>query len=96
MRSWRKATSCAERYLAKEEAFPEGVTTGRVWGAWNEGLLPVRWETAEVSPRDAHKVRRAYGRLAGRKGAGPPRRLTVFVGHETVVRLLAFLGYRLE
>jgi len=24
VRNWRKATSYAERYLAKEEAFPEG------------------------------------------------------------------------
>jgi hypothetical protein len=96
LRSWKKATSYAERYLAKREVFPEGVTTGRVWGVWDESLLPVRWQTAEVSARDAHKVRRAYGRLAGRKGAGPSHRLTVFVDHETVARLLAFLGYRPE
>ncbi len=96
LRSWKKATGYAARYLAKREGFPEGVNTGRVWGTWNGDLLPVRWETAEVSIPDAHRVKRAYRKLAGRKGAGPPRQMTVFVGHETVARLLAFLGYRRE
>jgi hypothetical protein len=39
---WRQATSYVERYLAKPEEFPEGVQTGRIWGVWNEELLPVR------------------------------------------------------
>ena len=30
IRKWRKATSYAERYLAKEEEFPEGLETGRI------------------------------------------------------------------
>jgi hypothetical protein len=30
------------------------------------------------------------------RGMGRLRRLTVFVGHENVVRLLEFLGYRWE
>jgi hypothetical protein len=40
VRSWRRATSYAERYVAKREDFPEGSKTGRIWGKWNEGLLP--------------------------------------------------------
>ncbi len=32
IRTWRRATSYAERYIAKEEEFPEGVETGRIWG----------------------------------------------------------------
>lgn len=32
IRTWRKATSYVEKYMAKEEAFPEGVETGRIWG----------------------------------------------------------------
>jgi hypothetical protein len=40
VRSWRKATSYAEKYLAKKEVFPEGSETGRIWGVWNEELPP--------------------------------------------------------
>jgi hypothetical protein len=96
IRNWRKATSYAERYLAKAEHFPQDLETGRIWGIWNEGLLPVRWETAQVSLRDAFRIRRIYRKLARRKGSGSLRRITVFVRHENVVRLLEFLGYRLE
>jgi hypothetical protein len=96
VRKWKQATSYAEKYLAKEERFPEGVKTGRVWGRWNKDLLPVRWETVEVGLRDAYKIRRVYRKLARRKGSGTLRRMTVFVRHENVVRFLEYLGYRLE
>jgi hypothetical protein len=93
---WREVTSYVERYLAKPEEFPEGLQTGRIWGIWNEKLLPVRWETVEVSLRDAFRIRRIYRKLARKKGIGSLRRITVFVRHENVVRLLVFLGYQLE
>jgi hypothetical protein len=93
---WREATSYVERYMAKPEEFPEGLQTGRIWGIWNEELLPVRWETAQVSLRDAFKIRRIYRKLAKRKGSGSLHSITVFVRHENVVRLLEFLGYQLE
>ena len=32
VRSWSRATSYMEKYVAKPERFPEGVETGRVWG----------------------------------------------------------------
>jgi hypothetical protein len=95
-KKWRQATSYAERYLAKPEEFPEGLRTGRIWGVWNEGLLPIRWETAQVSLQDAFRIRRIYRKLARRKGSGSLRRITVFVRYENVVRLLKFLGYCLE
>jgi hypothetical protein len=63
---------------------------------WNEELLPVRWETVAVSLRDAFRIRRIYRKLAKRKGSGSLRRITVFVRHENIVRLLEFLGYRVE
>ena len=50
----------------------------------------------KVSLRDAHSIRRIYRRLAKMRGRGHPRRLTVFVRHDNVVRLLEFLGYRVE
>jgi hypothetical protein len=93
---WREATSYVERYMAKPEEFPEGLETGRIWGIWNEKLLPVRWETAEISLRDAYKIRRIYRKLAGMEGSGSLRRITIFVRHENVVRLLEYLGYQLE
>src|SRR5215208_3359100 len=96
IRKWKQATSYVERYMAKPEEFPEGLTTGRIWGVWNEELLPVRWETVEVSLRDAFRIRRIYRKLARRKGSGSPRRITVFVRYENVARLLEFLGYQLE
>ncbi len=96
VRKWKVATSYAERYMAKPEEFPEGLQTGRIWGIWNEQLLPVRWETVQVSLRDAYRIRRVYRKLARRKGSGSLRRITVFVRHENVVRLLEFLGYCLE
>jgi hypothetical protein len=96
VKRWKEATSYVERYLAKVEEFPEGLQTGRSWGLWNEEHLPVRWETVEVSLKDAFRIRRIYRKLARRKGSGSLRRITVFVRHENVVRLLDFLGYRLE
>jgi hypothetical protein len=96
VKRWRQATSYAERYMAKPEEFPEELETGRIWGIWNEEFLPVRWETVEVSLRDAFKIRRVYRKLARRKGSGSLRRITVFVRYENVVRLLEFLGYCME
>ena len=96
VKKWKQATSYVERYMAKPEEFPEGLETGRIWGVWNEELLPVRWETVQVSLKDAYRIRRIYRKLARRKGSGSLRRITVFVRHENVVRLLEFLGYRLE
>jgi hypothetical protein len=67
---------------------------GRVWEVWNEQLLPVRWETVRVSLSDAYRIRRIYRRLARMRGRGHLHRLTVFIRHENVVRLLESLGYR--
>jgi hypothetical protein len=96
VKKWKQATSYVERYMAKPEEFPEGLQTGRIWGIWNENLLPVEWQEVEVSLRNAFRIRRIYRRLAKRKGSGSLRRITVFVRHENVVRLLEFLGYCLE
>ena len=96
IRKWKKVTSYAERYLAKEEEFPSDMETGRIWGIWNEKFLPIEWETVKVSLRDAYKIRRVFRKLAKRRGSGSLRRLTVFVRHENMVRLLQFLGYCLE
>ena len=96
VKRWKQATSYVERYIAKPEAFPEGLQTGRIWGIWNKELLPIRWETTKVRLRDAFRIRRIYRRLAKGKGSGSLRRITVFVRHENVVRLLEFLGYCLE
>jgi hypothetical protein len=96
VKRWKEATSYVERYMAKPEGFPEGLPTGRIWGVWNEELIPARWETAEVGLRDAYKIRRVYRKLAGRKDSGSLRRITVCARHENVVRLLEFLGYRVE
>jgi hypothetical protein len=85
-----------EKYVAKPEAFPEGVATGRVWGVWNQEMLPVRWETVKVSLKDAYKIRRIYRRLTKIRGRGHLHRLTVFVRHENVLRLLQYLGYQVE
>jgi hypothetical protein len=95
-KKWKQATSYVERYMAKPEEFPQGLQTGRIWGIWHEELLPVRWETVEVSLKDAFNIRRIYRKLAKRRGSGSLRRITVFVRHENVVRLLGFLGYCLE
>jgi hypothetical protein len=96
VKRWREATSYVERYMAKPEEFPKGLQTGRIWGVWNKELLPIRWVTVEVSLRDAFKIRRIYRKLAKRKGISSLHSITVFVRYENVVRLLRFLGYRLE
>jgi hypothetical protein len=96
VKKWKQATSYVERYMAKPEDFPEGLQTGRIWGVWNEELLPVWWETVAVSLKDAFKIRRIYRKLVRRKSSGSLRRITVFVRYENVVRLLEFLGYCLE
>jgi hypothetical protein len=91
IKTWRKATSYVEKYMAKEEAFPEGVETGRIWGVWNKKLLPIKWETVSISREDAYRIGRWFRRLAKMRGRGYLRSLTVFVRHENVVRLLEFL-----
>jgi hypothetical protein len=96
VRRWKEATSYAERYVAKPEGFPAGSRTGRLWGIWGGQLLPVRWEKVEIALRDAFRIRRIYRKRAKRKGGGPLRRITVFVRYENTLRLLGFLGYRLE
>jgi hypothetical protein len=96
VKKWKQATSYVERYMAKPEEFPQGLQTGRIWGIWNKELLPIRWETSQVSLRDAFKIRRIYKKLARRKGRGSLHSITVFVRHVNVVRLLEFLGYNLE
>jgi hypothetical protein len=63
---------------------------------WSKDLLPVQWETVKVSLKDAYRIRRWLRRLAKMRGRGHLRRLTVFIRHESVVRLLEFLGYRQE
>jgi hypothetical protein len=63
---------------------------------WNEELLPVQWEITKVSLKDAYRIRRLYRRLAKIRGKGHLHRLTVFVRHENVLRMLEFLGYRQE
>jgi hypothetical protein len=93
--SWRRVSRVG-RYMAKREEFPEGLETGRIWGVWNEHLLPVQWETVKVSREDAFTIRRIFRRLAQKKGTGTLRTLTVFVQHENVIRLLEYLGYRDE
>jgi hypothetical protein len=92
--TWREVTSYMERYVAKPERFPEGVVTGWVWGTWNEEMLPVQWETVRVSIKDAYRIRRWFRRLAKMRGRGHLHRLTVFIRHENVVKLLEFLDYR--
>jgi hypothetical protein len=62
--------------------------TGRIWGVWNKKFLPVTWETVKVTLEDAYRIRRVYRRLAKMRGRGHLRRLTVFIWHENVVRLL--------
>ena len=80
----------------KRGGVSRGTTDGQDLGLWNEELLPVQWETAQVGIQDAFRIRRIYRKLAKRRGSGSLRRITVFVRHENVVRLLEFLGYRLE
>jgi hypothetical protein len=96
VKKWKQATSYVERYMAKPEEFPKGLQTGRIWGIWNEQLLPVQWQKVEVSLKDAFRIRRIYRKLAKRPGSGSLRRITVFVRQENVFRLLRFLGYCLE
>jgi hypothetical protein len=69
VKRWREVTSYVERYMAKPEEFPKGLQTGRIWGVWNENLLPVRWKTVEVSLRDALRIRRIFRKL-WRRGRG--------------------------
>ena len=49
-----------------------------------------------MSLTDAYRIRRIYRRLVKMRGRGNLCRLTVFVRHENVTRLLEFLGYRQE
>jgi hypothetical protein len=88
VRNWRRVTSCVEKYVAKPEQFPEGVVTGRIWGIWGKNRLPVRWETVKVILKDVYRIRRIYRKLAKMRGTPPLRRLTVFIRHENIVRLL--------
>lgn len=91
-----KTFNRASRYLGKQERFPEGLETGRIWGSWGKASLLPNWETVAVTLEDAYKIRRIFKKLARKKGTGRVRGMTVFVRHRTVVRLLEYLGYRDE
>ena len=71
VKKWKQVTSCVERYMAKPEEFPEGLETGRIWGVWNEELLPVHWQTTQVSLRDAFRIRGSTGSWRGGRVAAP-------------------------
>ena len=53
-------------------------------------------QSAGATHKGRFAVRRIYRKLAKRKGSCLLRRMTVFVRHENVIRLLEFLGYQLE
>ena len=53
-------------------------------------------QRAGATHKGRFAVRRIYRKLARKKGSGSLCRITVFVRHENVLRLLEFLGYRLE
>jgi hypothetical protein len=53
-------------------------------------------QSAGATHKGRFAVRRIYRKLARKKGSGSLCRITVFVRHENVLRLLEFLGYRLE
>jgi hypothetical protein len=61
---------------------------------WISPDIPPQWETVKVTLKEAYRIRRIYRGLAKMRGRGQLSRLTVFVRHENVVRLLEFLGYR--
>ncbi len=65
-------------------------------GVCKEEMLPVKWMTVKVSLKYAYRIRRWFRRLARMRGRRSLRRLTVFIRHENVVRLLEVLGYRQE
>jgi hypothetical protein len=71
VKKWKQVTSCVERYMAKPEEFPDGLETGRIWGVWNEELLPVHWQTTQVSLRDAFRIRGSTGSWRGGRVAAP-------------------------
>lgn len=96
IRIWRKATCYVEKYMAKEEVFPEEVETGRIWGVWNKKLLPIEWETVRISREHAFMIRRVYRRLARRKSSGRINSMTVFIRYENVLKLLALLRHQVE
>jgi extradiol dioxygenase family protein len=71
----------------------------RAKGFYRDTLeLPVVKDEGEWVEFDANGMRVALNRrkLARKKAAGSLRRMTVFVRHENVGRLLKFFGYRLE
>jgi hypothetical protein len=65
-------------------------------GKWNQELLPVRWETIQISLKDAYQIRRVFRKLAGIRSTDSLCRITIFVRYKNMVRLLGFLGYQLS
>jgi hypothetical protein len=87
--------SYVEKYVAKPERFPEGVETGRVWGRGRRRCSPLsERRLGSVSLEDAYRIRRIYRKSAKMRGRGNLHRLTAFIRHENVMRLLEFMGYR--
>ena len=55
----------------------------------------MQWETVRICREDTYRITRGFWRLANKmQGKRHLRRLTVFVRHETVIRLLEFIEYR--
>lgn len=96
LKRWGGVVSYAERYMARPEQFPAVQNLGRVWGVWKAHLLFDELTPLTVSESDAYKIRRIFRRLSGQRSTGNLRKLTVFVRHENLFRLLEYLGYSLE
>ncbi|MDP9437184.1 MAG: hypothetical protein M3P49_00305 [Actinomycetota bacterium] len=95
VRSWRAVC----RYVSKPPQEGRASTGGRIWGVWRESLLPISWETIQVSRTDFLTLRRVLRRLSRprtdrHRTRGHRWRFVrqyAFLAHEEIGRLLAWV-----
>jgi hypothetical protein len=99
LEAWGKVIAYASKYLGKECAFhaPDGSDerVGRYWGVWHREGFPVLWRSVFVHFSAAamlrRTIRRYYRRARFRNLRGRYKSGTVFLGWDTLRRLLEWL-----
>jgi len=98
VKSWRGVRGYASKYMGKLEQLephqaadptPSLPSTGRLWGVWYRGLLPIYVESYRISMRSFFRMRRVFRRLSGQRSSHRITAASCFVDHSTVRRMLS-------
>ncbi len=90
VRSWDGVNWYAAKYLGKLETLsPAAQSPGRFWGVWRKGLLPISYESTQLTLAGFFRLRRVLRRYASLRlrNTREPRRVSCFLPHSCSRRL---------